>query len=169
MESTRLISIGKIVGTHGVRGTAKILSYAESLSFFSPQRQIWSKKKEGAAKILTIKRVQQHKKVVLVSFEEISSIDQCRNFIGARLLIERSHLPEIGPDVYYWTDLIGLLVYTTDGSYLGRLDKIFTTGSNDVYVVREKKAEKLIPALASVVKKIDLTNKIMQVEIPEGL
>ncbi len=164
-----MISIGKIVGTHGVRGTAKILSYAESLSFFSPDHRMRSKKKDGGVEVLTVRWAKQHKNVVLVCFEEIDSIDKCREFIGASLLIERDRLPETETGVYYWADLIGLSVYTTEDSYLGRLNKIFTTGSNDVYVVNEKEAEILIPALESVVKEIDLSNKIMRVEIPEGL
>jgi ribosomal 30S subunit maturation factor RimM len=47
------------------------------------------------------------------------------------------------------------------------------TGSNDVYVVknktRDENAEILIPAIESVVLEIDFENKIMRVELPEGL
>ena len=57
---------------------------------------------------------------------------------SAELLMERGLLPETEDDEYYWVDLIGLAVYSADGAYLGRLDSIFPTGSNDVYV-REKR------------------------------
>ncbi len=43
------------------------------------------------------------------------------------------------------------------------------TGSNDVYVVRDKRKEVLIPALESVVVDIDLEHKRMRVDLPEGL
>jgi 16S rRNA processing protein RimM len=75
--------------------------------------------------------------------------------------------PEEGD--YYWVDLIGLSVFTMEGVFLGILENIFSTGSNDVFVVKNEKTEKLIPALESVVKKIDLVGKTMTVELPEGL
>ena len=43
------------------------------------------------------------------------------------------------------------------------------TGSNDVYVVSDKKKEVLIPALESVVVEINLEHKRMRVDLPEGL
>ena len=43
------------------------------------------------------------------------------------------------------------------------------TGSNDVYVVQDGKKEVLIPALESVVVQIDIQQKRMQVDLPEGL
>jgi 16S rRNA processing protein RimM len=70
---------------------------------------------------------------------------------------------------YYWIDLIGIEVYTAEDDYLGRIESIIETGSNDVYVVKDKKKEVLIPALKSVVTDIDLSQKRMQVDLPDGL
>jgi len=75
--------------------------------------------------------------------------------------------------VYYWSDLIGLSVFTVDDTYIGRVTSIIQTGSNDVYVVTnddgEKPADILIPALEWVVLDIRLDQKIMRVDLPEGL
>jgi 16S rRNA processing protein RimM len=78
-------------------------------------------------------------------------------------------LPELDEDTYYWFELIGIEVYTTEAEYLGRIASIFPTGSNDVYVVKDQKKEILVPALESVVVGIDLEQKIMRVRLPEGL
>jgi len=71
--------------------------------------------------------------------------------------------------IYYWFDLIGIKVYTTEEKYLGRIESIVETGSNDVYVVKHGEKEVLIPALESVVLDIDLEHKRMRVDLPEGL
>jgi 16S rRNA processing protein RimM len=60
-------------------------------------------------------------------------------------------------------------VYTSDDQYIGRLESIIETGSNDVYVVKTDDREILIPALEAVVLSIDIENKTMRVELPEGL
>ena len=164
-----MISIGKIVGTHGLKGTVKIVSYAESDDIFSKGKQINAQKAGGKIESLTIIWARPHKNLILICFKEIDSIEKCREFVGADLLIERHRLPETEDGTYYWVDLIGLSVYTTEGSYLGRLDNIFATGSNDIYVVKNQEAENLIPALESVVREIDLENRVMRVKIPEGL
>jgi len=74
---------------------------------------------------------------------------------------------------YYWSDLIGLSVFSKDEDYIGRLTAILPTGSNDVYVVANvvqgHKKEVLIPALESVVVDIDLEKRVMHVDLPEGL
>ena len=53
--------------------------------------------------------------------------------------------------------------------YLGTLESILPTGSNDVYVVRNGDEEILLPALASVVRVIDIDQRRMEVILPEGL
>ena len=89
--------------------------------------------------------------------------------IGAEFFIEKEILPELEEGTYYWIDLIGLSVYTTDDVCIGRIESILQTGSNDVYVVKDKNKETLIPALASVILSVNLEEKIMRVDLPEGL
>ena len=60
-------------------------------------------------------------------------------------------------------------VFTQDGVFLGRLESILPTGSNDVYVVRQADRETLVPALASVVRRVDTDRRRMEVALPDGL
>jgi 16S rRNA processing protein RimM len=85
------------------------------------------------------------------------------------LFIPETELPELDEDTYYWFELIGIEVYTTEDEYLGRIESVFPTGSNDVYVVKDRQKEILVPALDSVVIDIDLEHKRMRVDLPEGL
>ena len=53
---------------------------------------------------------------------------------------------------------------------IGIVDDVFTAGASDVYVVKRKcKKDLLIPAIESVVKKIDVEKRRIDVEIPRGL
>ena len=64
---------------------------------------------------------------------------------------------------------MGLDVWTSDGKRLGQVVGILPTGSNDVYVVRGKEGEVLIPAIEDVVKSVELETGRITVELIEGL
>ena len=163
------VLIGKIVGVHGLKGTNKLRSYAESLSIFSPGRSILVRDLSGREASYEINWVKPHTGTPLVSFKEIANRDQAKKLIGAEVYIPQSELPELDEDTYYWFDLIGIDVYTRAEKFLGRIESIIETGSNDVYVVKRQEKEVLIPALESVVLNIDLAHKKMIVDLPEGL
>jgi 16S rRNA processing protein RimM len=169
MEKDRFISIGKITGLHGFKGTLKLQPYVESMEFFTPETQICVRNKNNEIFHYTIEWIKPHKKGFLFLFKEVFSFEECQDLVNAELLIERRRMPKLKEGDYYWVDLIGLSVFTMEGSFLGILESIFPTGSNDVFVVKNERTEKLIPALESVVKKIDLVGKTMRVQLPEGL
>ena len=161
--------IGEIVGVHGIKGTNKFRSYAQSLSLFKPGGAIVVRRRGGQEEILEINWIKPHTGTALISFMGITERHRAQELIGAELFFPKDQLPELEEDSYFWFDLIGMAVFTTADEYLGRLESIIETGSNDVYVVQDGKTEVLIPALESVVIDIDLEAKRMQVELPEGL
>ena len=167
------LPIGKVVGVHGIHGNIKISSYAESLTVFRPCSRLVLKTADGREKIYTINWVKPHSKTTLLSLGGIEDRNAAETLIGAEILIKKSVLPEPEEGSFYWFDLIGLSVFTVGGQYLGQIESILPTGSNDVYVVKDPKRgpayEKLIPALESVIRAVDLNKKTMLVDLPEGL
>jgi len=161
--------VGKIVGVHGIRGNLKVYSYAESLSVFKSDASIYVDGKDGSGAMYTIGWARPHKRIVLLSLKDVTSIDRARDLVGSELFVGRKLLPELDKGSYYWLDLIGLSVYTMDHSYLGRVESIIPTSGNDVFVVKREEKEILIPALESVVLDVDIENNTMRVDLPEGL
>ncbi len=162
--------IGIVIGAHGIKGTCKIRSFAESLSLFTPGMELLAPSKSGGPdQQLEIDWVKPHTRIVLASFREISDRTQAEALIGSELYIPKEMLPDLDEDTHYWSDLIGMDVFTIDREYLGRLESIIETGSNDVYVVKHDQKEVLIPALGSVVVDIDVDHNRMEVDLPEGL
>ena len=168
-EKKGLVLIGKIVGVHGVKGANKFKSYADSLSVFQPGLSLLIRDSRDRETSVELNWVKPHTGTPLISFKGVTDRDRARELIGGELFISETELPELDEDTYYWFELTGLEVYTVQEEYLGRIASIFPTGSNDVYVVKDGQKEVLIPALESVVIDIDLENKRMQVDLPEGL
>ncbi len=173
LKKNDFILIGKIVGVHGLSGNVKVYSYAESLSVFSLKKKILIRNTTGLEKFYAIKTAKPHTRVILLSMHEINSRDQAEQLIGSEIFIERSVLPKLESGSFYWFEIIGLDVFTIANNYLGRVESVFSTGNNDVYVVQDpekgQKSEVLVPALKSVVKSIDLSDGTMRVNLPEGL
>ncbi|QTA79756.1 Ribosomal maturation factor [Desulfonema limicola] len=162
--------IGKIVGVHGLKGVLKIVSFAESLSFFIPDSELILKHAGHEQQTCIVKWSKPHKQQnVLLCLYGIDNCTQAESLIDYELFVEASCLPELEQGTYYWKDLIGLWVFTEDETFLGELVSIMPTGSNDVYVIKDRDKEILIPALESVVLNINLEDQIMQVRLPEGL
>lgn len=70
------------------------------------------------------------------------------------------------------SDIVGSRVEDSANRLLGFLVDVIPTGANDVFIVKPpapKIGEVLIPALASVIKKIDVENKLIVVDLPVGL
>ena len=169
MERNDFLLIGKIVGVHGLKGTVKVYSYVESLSIFKLGGLIFVRDSESRDKTYVIQWVKPHTKTILLSLKGVDDWDMAKTLVGSGLFIEKTKLPEPENGSYYWSDIIGLSVYSIDGKHMGRVESIIRTGSNDVYVVKNGDKETLVPGIKSVVLEINLKQKIMRVDLPEGL
>ena len=173
VDNSHHLSIGKIVGAHGIKGVIKVFSYAESTARYKSGMPLYLKDSRGNGFALKVDWAKPHSKTILLSLEGIRNRGQAEELIGFEVFIERSELEALEEGVYYWVDLMGLSVYSLAGDYLGEIRSIVRTGSNDVYSVKRMdgttEIEVLIPALASVVIEVDLYQRIMRVELPEGL
>jgi 16S rRNA processing protein RimM len=84
--------------------------------------------------------------------------DGAAALVGQDIYVARELLPPPGKDEYYWVDLEGLEVVTTEGMVLGRVSHLFATGANDVVVVRDGERERLIPFVQGVyVRSVELS------------
>jgi 16S rRNA processing protein RimM len=163
--------IAKIIGVQGLRGDVKIFSHAESCATFAPGRNLLIRAPDGLETIYVVNGSRPHKRLLLLSLKGIENRDQAEKIVGSDVFLFKADLPDLEEDANYWFEIIGLDVYTLENCHLGRVSSIFSTGSNDVYVVQspEKGQEILIPALRQVVREIDLDRKTMRVDLPEGL
>lgn len=169
MKEDACFIIGKIVGVHGIRGNLKLYPYIESMSLLEAGETVFMGTPENEERKYAIRWAKPHQRAVLMALADVEDRDTAEKLVGMDVFMEKSRLPDLEDETYYWSDLIGLAVYTTDERYLGRIASIFRTGSNDVYVARDGKDETLIPALVSVVKAVDLENGTITVDLPEGL
>jgi 16S rRNA processing protein RimM len=106
---------------------------------------------------------------VLLKIEGIDSREAAQAVVGSTLYIPDAEAVKLPPGTFFWHEIIGLSVRSTEGVDLGRVTQILETGANDVYVVEGSQGEALIPATQDVVRSIDVANGLITIEIIEGL
>lgn len=168
-DQDELIAVGKISGTHGIRGHLKVFSYSGNIESLQHSGTVLLKGKNGLLHEHRIKGVSAHAGGFILSLDDFDDINQVLSLVGSELCLKRSQLPETAEDEYYWRDLIGLSVVTNQGVELGRIADIFETGSSDIYVVRNADKEYLIPAIADVISQVDIPGNKMVITPLDGL
>ncbi len=169
MDLEELVPLGKVLKVHGIRGKVKVAPLGETLESLEQGRAIYFRDPVKGWRSLVVERVQRQPRFLIMSFKGIWKRDQAEFLRGKKIYLPASQLPKLEKGEYYHYQLVGLRVVDSDGRCLGKLVEIISTGSNDVYVVREKDREVLIPAIEDVIKEIDLQKKTMTVDLPEGL
>ena len=170
MEESRLIPVGKIARTHGVRGLVKILPYGESLALQGAGEKVFlAGSLKETPETLTIVSAKNQGKILLVQFQDLTSVDEAKGIVGREVLLPEDRLPPTQDDEYYHYQLIGLEVVTKRGDRIGVLRGIIETGGNDVYSIDRNGREFLVPAIEGVIEDVDLQQNRMVIDPPEGL
>ncbi len=96
---------------------------------------------------------------VFFRMDGVETRDDAEKMRGTMLYIDREHAVELGEDENFLVDLIGCECSDTEGRVYGKLVEVLQPGGNDVYVVKSKSGEILVPALKIVVLNVDIENK----------
>lgn len=168
---TNYYKVGKIVNTHGIKGEVRVISqtdFPEERYQVGETLYLFREQKEPLKLVIASHR--KHKNFDLLSFEGYYNINQVEEFRDGTLKIAEDQQGELAENEFYYHEIIGLEVFDEHGTDLGQITEILSPGANDVWVVKQKgRADILLPYIESVVKQIDLKNKRVDVEIPEGL
>ncbi len=163
------LEIGQIVNTFGIKGMVKVKPFTDDIRRFDELKTVYVEKNSKQTEY-EIEEVKYHKDMVLIKFKGIDKVEQAEMFRNSYLTISRDSVEKLEEGRYYIVDLLGLEVYTDEQVLLGTLEDIFNTGSNDIYVVKDKQGKQiLLPAIQDVIKQIDIENKKIIVHILPGL
>jgi 16S rRNA processing protein RimM len=149
------LTVGRIVGIHGLDGWVKLESWTEPrLRIFSYRP--WRLTLAGSEFEAASAQGHEQGKGMVAKLPGCDDRDAAAKLVGATIQVPRSALPKPKRGEYYWTDLEGLVVATVDGVDLGKVSHLFATGANDVLVVHGER-ERLIPFVTGqFVKEVDL-------------
>lgn len=158
----QLVTLGKIVGVHGIQGWLKVFSYTQPAENIF-QYNNWQLTRDSGERIT--RRVTAHKgqgKSLRVQLEGVGNRNLAETMVGLEISTNRAELPGLDQGEFYWRDLIGLTVRDTQGAELGVVTDMMETGSNDVLLLTDSTGKSLaIPWIPDVVVKVDITHSLL--------
>ena len=151
-ESDGLV-VGVIKAPHGVRGEVRV----------DPRSDVPDRFRVGAALqcdglgTLTIRSLRGTPQEPIVGFTGYASRPEAEPLRGRSLRVPLAEARRATKGRYLWADLVGLRAETPAGEPIGDVREIIRAGETDVLVVdRAQGGELLVPAIASVVREIDV-------------
>ena len=161
---SQFLETGEIVNTHGVRGEVKIMPWADSPEFLCQFDTLYL---EGKPIKVLSSRV--HKTMVLCALEGIDTVEKAMKLKGQVVSISRDQV-QLPEGRHFLVDLMGLTVIdAASGDELGTVAEILTPPAHNVYVVRGKGKEYMIPAVPAFIVETNEDEGFIKVNLIEGM
>ena len=162
------LRIGVVTSPHGVHGEVNVYPTTDDMNRFKEAGSVFVETKRGRFP-MDVEGVKYFKGMAILKLSGIGSMDEAETYRQADILIHRSQSPEV-PGKHLVCDLIGLLVYREDGSFLGKISDVLFGGANSVFsVLRDDGKEVLLPNVPACIKKVDIENGRVDAFIIPGL
>lgn len=161
------IIIGRVKAPHGVRGEIRV----DVLTDFPERFQTLERLYIGDSHApYDVERTRFTPKGALLKLAGIDSRDSAGLVERTYIALPEAEMAPLPAGTFHHHQIKGMEVFTDDDRYLGAVAEIITTGSNDVYIVRNGQlGEVLVPATAEVIRAIDLESQRMIVHLIPGL
>ncbi|MEC0229338.1 ribosome maturation factor RimM [Paenibacillus alba] len=168
--SEQLVTIGKVVNSHGIRGELKIVPETDFPERFDKGNSLIIVDSQNKQTPVTVLSSRLHKNVFIVQFEGFTDINEVEKFKGSLLQIEGKQQQPLEEGEYYYHEIIGCKVITEEGQELGLVSEVLTPGANDVWVVALPKGKQLLlPVIDDVILDVNVASKTIQIHLMEGL
>lgn len=169
--SEPLTCVAIIIGAHGVHGAVKVKSFTENPEDFSVYGPLLG---EDGTVILTPKNPRPINNAFTMRSPEIKTREQAMAMKGTQLFVPRSVFPETEEDEFYYTDLIGLDVKSTDGKRIGKIISVEDFGAGTMLEIQPGKSSETRnsfyhPFTKIAVPKVDLKAGRVVVHIEEAV
>ncbi|MGK0724325.1 ribosome maturation factor RimM [Aerococcus urinaeequi] len=174
MAEEQYYLVGKIVNTQALRGEVRVMATTDFpeerfkigaiLAIFNGNKLVETVEVDGH---------RLHKNFNLLHFKGKNNINDVEKFKGFDLKVAGTEreADELDENEFYYDDIIGLEVYTTDETYLGKVREITSLPSNDVWAIQRPNKGKdiLIPYIEDIVLEIDLDDNRVVIDPMDGL
>ena len=178
-EREDLLLAGRVTGAYGIKGWVRIHSFTDPVAnllafgkWFARHPGRSAQERRQCPGEISIAEGRAQGKGLIARFDGVNDRDEAEQLRGIELWVPKSCLPALGKNEYYWSDLVGLTVRScwNEGDYaFGRVKELLETGANDVLVVSPDREsgdtrERLIPYTEQVVRKVDLSSRLILVD-----
>jgi len=167
-SESSLQPLGRVIGTHGLRGDLKIRSHPEDQSALLSASRLCLRPSTGETVCLEVRQSIPGKGCSVFRLHGLDQIGPAESLIGAEVLVDPKQLQREANQLF-WFELEGLEVVDRGRGSIGRLEGMFRTAAHAIYVVQGPFGEVLIPVVDEFVSEVNLERRELLVDVPDGL
>lgn len=164
-----LVAIAKVARTRGLQGEVVADVLTDFPDRFEGLENVTALLPSGSRRELKIESFFFQKDRIVLKFVGIDSIDAGEGLRDAEICIDESDAVELENDEYFDWELQGCEVETVEGGKIGRVREVMRTGGTEVLLIDGSSRELMIPFAGSICIEVDVGNKRIVVDPPEGL
>ena len=157
--------VGRIGRAHGVLGEATIDVQTDDPDL---RFKVGSKLTLDSGQELTIKSSRWHNQILLLGFEGVNDRNQIES-LRDQLISSQVDLSALAPGEYHYQQLIGCQVYLQNNELVGQVSEVVKLPGQDLLSVDKNGSQVLIPMVKQIIISIDVLEKKIVVNPPEGL
>jgi 16S rRNA processing protein RimM len=169
-NSEELIIVARTVKTRGLKGelVAELLTdFPERFEHVSRLQAVGA---NGEQKELDLESYWFQNDRVVLKFSGYDTIESARDLVGFEIGLPEAERVKLSDGEFYDWELEGCLVETPQGLLVGSVREVMRTGGVELLVVEdEARHEHLIPMAHSIVVDINVAQRRILIDPPEGL
>lgn len=168
--NNKLVSIGKILNFHGIKGEIKMGYTAGNESLIKNLKRVFVFV-NSQKKTYNIESVRFHKNFAIVKFSGINSINEVMEIKGALVHLEETDVKSgLEENEFLIKDLVGLIAKDTDGNNIGIVNDVGENRATSLLSVKKPDGQTfLVPFVKELVPGVDLDKGIVIVNMIDGL
>ncbi|NLG24503.1 MAG: 16S rRNA processing protein RimM [Clostridiales bacterium] len=149
------LAVGEILRPQGIRGEVKVRPLTNDPNRFWQLERAFFKRGDRMEQVsVSVSRVDGSG--VYLTIGGVGDRDGAEKLRGELIYVSRADAVELPEDAEFICDLVGLRGRDDRGRDIGELAEVLQPGSADVYVFRGPLGEVLVPALKTVVLRVDI-------------
>ena len=164
-----LVAIAVVVKTRGLRGETVANVLTDFPERFENLERVFAVKPNDEIIELELENFRFQKNQIVLKFAGIDSIEAAEELRNAEICVPESEAVELEEDEFFDWELEDCEVETVEGEKIGVVREILRTGGTEILVVKGAEKEYLIPFAETICVEVDVENKLIKVDAPEGL
>ena len=159
-----MLRVGRITGAHGLKGALRLRPDNPDSDTLEQVARVFLESAGQAREFRLTAMTRLNATTRRITLEGVADVNAAEALKGAVVMLAPEDVPAAKPGEFYYYEAIGCEVFLTDGSRIGTIEEIFSTGAHDIWVVRDSKREVLVPVIEDVVKAMDFAARRVTIE-----
>lgn len=163
-----MLRIGKLVATHGVGGDLVLTHITGKKGWIKAGDALFVALRQGSRIPHFVSKIKSEQEgEIVLHFEDTDSPEAARLLVGKEVFADEAVLATAGQDSpLLW---IGFEAIDEKTGSLGPVEDIYQTAQQWLATVRINGKEALLPLIEQTLKKVDIKNRKLFLDMPDGL